>query len=99
MQHEAGLRLKCLGGRLAWVSVSPGSALFIWGGSHIRGGSRIAPSPSGPIAAPLTRAGIRIAQHQQYTCRPIPIHMPSISTQVRATRSISLDISNILTIL
>src|SRR6218665_595803 len=80
MQHEAGLRLKCLGGRLAWGDCQfhlstgqlNGRAMglpvrslyassverFTYPGSGeaatSAGGSRIAPSPSGPTDATLT---------------------------------------------
>jgi len=70
------------------------SALLTRGGSHIREW-QLAPSPCGPMEAPLTHTGSRIARHQQ--CIPIPLH--SMTKQVCATRSISLDTTDILTIL
>src|SRR6218665_1640924 len=113
MQQDVRLRLKCLGGGLAWgrwpISLvyratewtratglparrfhacSPGEAAT----SAV--GSRIAPSPSGPKNS-INRAGNHIPRHRQY----IPTPLYSITTQVRAKQSISLDITDILTIL
>src|SRR6218665_1185730 len=118
MQQDAGLRLKCLGGRLAWgrwpislvyratewscyglrdvFKFMPPrmSALLPGEAATSAGGSRIAPHSVVPKNN-LNRASNRIPRYRQY----IPIPSYSIATQVRATQSISLDITDILTIL
>src|SRR6218665_1849464 len=105
MQQDAGLRLKCLEGRLAWgdsqfhlsIERLSGRAMGLPARRlHASPGSQKAP-PRGDTQCSvvpknnLNRAGNRIARHRQY----IPIPLYSITTQVRATQSISLD--NLLT--
>src|SRR6218665_1094363 len=116
MQQDAGLRLKCLGGRLAWgrwpislvyratewlcdgaacVFMPPRVSAFSPGkAATSAGGSRIAPHRV-VLRNNLNRASNCIPRHRQY----IPIPLYSITTQVRATQSISLDITDILTMI